>query len=97
MALNFKQLCELFDCKQAAALRRVLKARGIRWSRDRKGKPWTTEAELDRAISTERRTLTFTDPPCRKNKKNSRSPQACMKNTALGTSSSATTGENCAV
>src|SRR6185437_7924378 len=64
MALNFKHLCQLLDCRQVASLNRVMKARGIRWSHDRAGRPWTTEAELDRALSAPERKLAF-PKPCR--------------------------------
>lgn len=66
MALSFQQLCQLLDAKQPSAVRRLLKARGIRWIPDRKGHPTTSEAEWDRAISAARRRITFTKPPCRK-------------------------------
>ena len=50
-ALSFKQLCLLFDCKQATTLERLLKKRGIRWSTDRRGRPWTTAAQLERVFA----------------------------------------------
>ena len=56
-ALSFRHLCELFDTRQRATLERLLRARGIRWSRDRRGRPWTTAAELDRALYQEKRKL----------------------------------------
>ena len=86
-ALSYKQLCQLLDCKQAASVRRQLKKLGVRWSKDRNGKPWTTEAELNRALFPPR-TLTFTKPVCRKNL----SHPASGKSTARGTSSRSTNG-----
>lgn len=50
-ALSFRQLCLLFDCKQAKTLERLLKKRGIRWSTDRRGRPWTTAAQLERVFA----------------------------------------------
>jgi hypothetical protein len=96
MALSFKQLCQLLDCKQAAKLKRVLKQRGIHWSLDGNGKPWTTEAQLDKAISPENRVLTFTRPPCPKknSRRQPRSRQACAKSTAPGTTSESTNGQS---
>ena len=87
-ALSYKELCQLLDCKQAASLRRTLKKLGVRWSKDRNGKPWTTEAELNRALFPPR-TLTFSKPVCRKN---ARSRSASGKSTARGTSSRNTNG-----
>jgi hypothetical protein len=85
MALSFQQLCEHFDVKQASALRRLLKARGIRWINDRNGKPTTTEAELDRALSAKTTTIRFTKPPCKK--KGFPSRQGSASGTERGTSS----------
>lgn len=65
MALSFKDLCRVLDCKQSASLKRILKARGIRWIPDRRGRPTTSEAEYDRAIVAPERALTFTKPPQR--------------------------------
>lgn len=90
--LNFKKLCEVFDCRQSATLKRIMTARGVRWSLDRAGKPWTTEAELDRVIAAPQKVLTFTKPPCRNNKSKSRSPVACAKSTAPGITSPNTDG-----
>jgi hypothetical protein len=86
MALSYEQLCAHFDVKQPAALRRLLKKRGIRWINDRNGRPTTTEAELDRALSAKTTTITFTKPPCRQ-KKNFRSRQVSGSGTEHGTSS----------
>lgn len=63
--LSFKDLCRVFDCRQAGALRRLLVSRKIRFSRDRRGRPWTTEAELDRAIAVPEKPMSFTFPPRR--------------------------------
>jgi hypothetical protein len=83
MALSFQQLCAHFEVKQPAALRRLLKARGIRWINDRNGHPTTTEAELDRALSAKATTIKFTKPPCKK--KNSPSRQVSESVTERGT------------
>ena len=72
-ALSFKQLCLLFDCKQAAALERLLKKRGIRWSTDRRGRPWTTAAQLERVFAPRARVaepnLEACDPQARRRRK----------------------------
>lgn len=91
-AYGFKELCKLLNCKQVASLKRVMKQRGIKWSLDKDGKPWTTEARLDAAIVDEKRVLTFTKPPCPKN--NSHSRKASARNMARGTSSDNTGGRN---
>lgn len=91
-AYSFKELCKLLNCKQVASLKRVMKQRGIKWSLDKDGKPWTTEARLDAAIVDDKRVLTFTKPPCHKN--NSRSHKESAKNTAHGTGSNNTSGAN---
>lgn len=90
MAITYEQLSTLLKLKQPAALKRLLKARGIRWSLDSKGRPWTTESELDRAISASRKTIKFSKPLCRK--KNYRSQMASIGSMEPITSSSATNG-----
>ncbi len=70
-ALSFKQLCLLLDCKQAIAVKRVMKKCGIRWSLDRNGKPWTTAAELERIFTVNNRVLSFTKPPSSRPKRKS--------------------------
>jgi hypothetical protein len=62
MALSFTDLCRLLDLKQPAAVRRHLKARKIPFSHDSKGRPWTTEAAMDRALTPAVKTH-FTRPP----------------------------------
>lgn len=89
-AYSYKDLCKLLNCKQVASLKRVMKQRGIKWSLDKDGKPWTTEARLDAAIVDEKRVLTFTNPPCPKN--NSRSRKASARNTVPGTGCNSTSG-----
>ena len=89
-AYSFKDLCKLLNCKQVASLKRVMKQRGIKWSLDKDGKPWTTEARLDAAIVDDKRVLTFTKPPCQK--KNSPSRRESVKSTAHGTGSNNTSG-----
>lgn len=90
MAVSYEELSKLLKLKQPAALKRLMKSRGIRWSLDSQGRPWTTESELDRAISAPRKTITFTKPICRK--KTYRSLTASMRNMDRGTSSKTTNG-----
>lgn len=78
-ALAFTDLCRLLDLKRPSAVRRALKARKIRFSEDSRGRPWTTEAEIERAFSAKSMRVTFTRP-CR---------PASAKSTAPGTSSAA--------
>jgi hypothetical protein len=77
---SFEDLCRVLDLKRPSAVRRVLKARKIRFSEDSKGRPWTTEAEMDRALSASAMKAKFTRP----------SRPASGKSTARGTSSRAT-------
>lgn len=91
MAHDFESLCKLLKLQRSSAVKRHLKRRGIRFSLDAKGRPWTTEAELDRALSPVGKKITFTKPPCKK--KNYPSRRAFGQSTALGTTSSSTSGE----
>lgn len=63
MALSYVELLRLFDTRQRTALVRLLKARGVRFMQDRRGRPITTEAEIDRALSPRSRPMGFTRPP----------------------------------
>lgn len=90
MPLSFKQLCDHFQVKQGAALKRLLKERGISFILDKDGHPTTTEMALDRAMQAQKRIIKFTKP-C---KKIDRYRQASGKNTVPGTTSKSTSGQN---
>lgn len=85
MALSFPDLCRLLDLKRPSAVRRALDKRKIRFSEDSKGRPWTTEAEVDRSLNLTQRKVQWTRPPSRR---------ASTRSTARGTSSTAAPGEN---
>lgn len=90
MPLSYHDLCRVLETKQPKRLRELLKERGIRWIPDRLGRPTTSDAEYDRAISAARRKVTFTRPPKWNNKKNGHSQRACASVTDHGISSAAT-------
>ena len=50
MALSYVELLRLFDTRQRATLVRLLKSRGIRFMHDRRGRPITTESEINLSL-----------------------------------------------
>jgi Domain of unknown function (DUF4224) len=50
MALSYADLLRVFGTKQRRTLERLLKAQGVKFMRDRRGRPITTDGELERAM-----------------------------------------------
>jgi hypothetical protein len=67
MALSYLDLLRVFDTKQCSTLTRLLRAQGVKFMRDRRGRPITTDGELERAMHGRDapRRMEFTKPPTR--------------------------------
>jgi hypothetical protein len=65
MALSFQDLLGIFDTKQRRTLERLLKSQGVKFMRDRRGRPITTDGELETAMhgKDKPRRIEFTEPP----------------------------------
>ena len=59
MARSYLDLLRVFETKRRRALERLLRSQGVKFMRDRRGRPITTDGELEKAMHRTERALQF--------------------------------------
>ena len=86
MVLSYADLCRIFDTKQRATLVRLMRARGVHFMLDRRGRPITTEQAITEAMIPKKVGFVFKETAVQKSRREARERQTCSESSAIRSS-----------